>query len=201
MLLAGGMTDVVAVVISMTRRGGASLLKLERTEGSPWSANIVIMWLACFCHLANNCPIRIGIMHGRWRTVILLNSPRRWLMFCSICLFFFVNLNYCKRPTAILKGMPGKEMWHSVCFHKNLQFWIVSESKLFHSHADIAADLVWKVKFTSTPIRSPLWWRPFSTSIFLLFHSQWVSPVFLWLIKVYCRRSRSGLRALMKRDD
>lgn len=35
MLLAGGMTDVVAVVISMTRRGGASLLKLERTEGSP----------------------------------------------------------------------------------------------------------------------------------------------------------------------
>lgn len=35
MLLAGGMTDAVAVVISMTCRGGASSLKLERTEGSP----------------------------------------------------------------------------------------------------------------------------------------------------------------------
>lgn len=38
-----------------------------------------------------------------------------------------------------------------------------------------------------------------SASPFLFLHFQWVSPVLLWLIKVYCRRSRSGLRALMKR--
>lgn len=157
------------------------------------------MWLACFCHLANNCPIRMGIMHGRWRTVILWNSPHRWLMLCSICFCFLVNLIYCKRPTATLKSTPGKEIRKHTKCHKNLQFWIVSKSKLFHSHTDIPAGLVWKVHFTSTPICSRLWRKALSASIFLLSHSQWVSPVFLWLIKVYCRRSRSGLRALMKR--
>lgn len=44
MLLAGSMTDAVTVVvIGMACRGGASSLKLERTEGSAYSANIAVM--------------------------------------------------------------------------------------------------------------------------------------------------------------
>ena len=44
MLLAGSMTDAVAVVvIGMTCRGGASSLKLEGTEGSAEGTHIAIM--------------------------------------------------------------------------------------------------------------------------------------------------------------
>lgn len=88
-------------------KGRASSLKLERTDGSAQSTNIAVGWLAWFWLLANSCPSRVRIMHSRWRTVILVNSPCRWLMCCSICLF--LSLIYCKRPAANPKHMPRKE--------------------------------------------------------------------------------------------
>lgn len=91
----------------LPRKSGASSLKLERTDGSTQSTNIAIVWLACFWLLANSSPIGVRIMHSRWRAMILVNSPRRWFMCCSIC--FFLSLIYCKRPAANPKHMPGKE--------------------------------------------------------------------------------------------
>lgn len=155
------------------------------------------MWLACFWLLGNSCPIRVRIMHSRWRAVVLVDSPRRWLMCCSIC--FFLSLIYCKRPAANPKHMPGKETWKC----NGTEVFLLDCFKMFAYRQEF---LLLGFKDLTFPL-PPNWFTltcderhsAFSSSIFLFLCSQWVTPVFLWLIKVYCRRSRSGLRALMKR--
>lgn len=102
-------------------KGGASSLKLERTDGSAQSTNIAIVWLACFWLLANSCLIRIRITHSRWRAVILVNSPHRWYMCCSIC--FFLHLICCKRLATNPKHMPGKET--EKCNGTEVFFWVI----------------------------------------------------------------------------